>query len=32
VLFPADADARDEEPTEAAPPPAPSRNGNPRRR
>ena len=32
VLFPADADARDEEPAEASPPPVPSRNGNPRRR
>jgi len=34
VLFPADADARDEEPTETAPPAAPtaSRNGSPRRR
>ena len=33
VLFPADADAREEEPTEAAPPPpAPNRNGNQRRR
>ena len=34
VLFPADADARDEEPAETSPPPAPSRsgNGNPRRR
>ena len=32
VLFPADTDARDEEPAEAPPPPAPSRNGSPRRR
>ena len=32
VLFPADADTRDEEPAEAAPPPAQHRNGQPRRR
>ena len=32
VLFPVDSEAHDEEPAEAPPPPAPSRNGNPRRR
>jgi len=32
VLFAADSEARDEEPAEAPPPPAPGRNGNPRRR
>ena len=32
VLFPADSEARDEEPAEAPSPPAPSRNGNSRRR
>ena len=32
VLFPADADSREDDPAEPAAPPAPSRNGNPRRR
>jgi len=32
VLFPVDSEAHDEEPDEAPPAPAPSRNGNPRRR
>jgi hypothetical protein len=32
VLFPVDSDARVEEPTEAPPLPAQTRNGNPRRR
>ena len=32
VLFPADADAREDEPAEAASPPQTSRNGHPRRR
>ena len=32
VLFPADADTREDEPAEAASPPQTSRNGNPRRR
>jgi hypothetical protein len=32
VLFPADADAREDEPAETATPPQTSRNGNPRRR
>ena len=32
VLFPADADAREDEPAEAAPPPQTSRNGHANRR
>jgi hypothetical protein len=32
VLFPADADSREDEPADTPPPPAPSRNNHTRRR